>query len=118
MSSDRNLITTGPLAGVSRYVMPRPCLGQCVLWSFNPGGEQSPAVVTKVGQDSIAVNVHVDSYKDHLLKNGVRHVTDPWLQKFPSHDGGCWSFNSFDLMIMERLRLGAGWQDDTDHVEE
>jgi hypothetical protein len=116
--SSRNFIEAGPLAGLSRYVMPRPCVGQTVLWSFNPGSEQCPAVVTKVGQDSVAVCVHVESLKDHLLKNGVRHTTDPWLAKFPQHEGGCWDFTTWDKMLVERLRLGAGWQDDLSHVEE
>jgi hypothetical protein len=118
MASGRNIIESGPLAGVSRYVMPRPCIGQTVLWSYNAGGAQSPAVVTKVGQDSIAVNVHVDSLKDHLLKGGVRHVSDPWTARYPQHEGGVWDFTIWDKMIAERLRLGAGWQDDVDHVEE
>jgi hypothetical protein len=116
--SGRNLIESGPLSGLSKYVMPKPCIGQIVLWSYNPGSAQSPAVVTKVGQDSIAVNVHVESVKDHLLKGGVRHVSDPWLSRFPEHDSGCWQFSDWDRMLMERLRLGAGWQDDLSHVEE
>jgi hypothetical protein len=118
--SGRNLIEAGPLAGLSRYEMPKPCLGQTVLWSYNPGSAPSPAVVTKVGHDSIAVNIHVDSLKDHLLKNGVRHTTDPWLAKFPAHDGGCWDFTIWDKMLMEHLRLGVDWQErfGGDHPEE
>lgn len=117
MSSGRNFIESGPLAGLSKYVMPRPCLGQMVLWAYNPGSEQSPAVVTKVGQDSIGVAVHVESVKDHLLKHGVRHVSDPWLNKFPSHDGGSWDFTDWDKRLMDDLALNRRGQKE-EHREE
>lgn len=115
---DRNLIESGPLSGISKYIMPRPCLGQTVLWSYNPGSEKCPGIVTKVGHDSIAVSIHVDSLKDHLLKNGVRHETDPWLQRFPAHDGGCWRFTDWDKTIMEHLGISLMGRAHEGHLEE
>jgi|ERR1700682_5634799 len=93
------------------FVMPKVKLGRIVLWSYTPDGEKSPAVVVKVGARSIALNVIVDGVKDHVLKTGTRHKDDPFIIKFPQHEGGCWC-DTEDWERTERLLLNFEVDDD------
>lgn len=92
---------TGPRP--DNYEMPKVYVGQTVLWSYNTGGEVSPAIVVSVGSRSVCLHVHVKDVKDHVIKTGSRHVSDPFLVKFPQHDGGCWRFTEFDQLVLDRL---------------
>lgn len=85
------------------YEMPAVWKGITVLWSYNTGGETSPAVVVNVGSGSVDLHVHVKDFKDHVLKTGTRHVSDPFLQKFPQHDGGCWRHTEINERILAML---------------
>ena len=85
------------------WQMPKVSVGMIVLWAWNKDSEASPAVVVKTGNRSIEVLVHVASLKDHVIKNGVRHIDDPFLQKFPQHDGGCWQQIEFNARILKLL---------------
>lgn len=96
------------------WQMPEVSVGKWVLWAWNRDSDSSPAVVVKVGSRSIEVLVHVASLKDHVIKNGVRHIDDPFLQKFPQHDGGCWQDTPHNIRID---RLLKNFEDDPE-VEE
>ncbi len=82
------------------YVMPRVEVGQVVNWSQGRGDPRPAAgVVVKVGTQSIAVAVHIDNIRDHLTKTGVRHVSDPFLDRTPAHDSGVWELTARDKRI-------------------
>ena len=105
------------------YEMPKVFVGQVVLWSYNTGSEVSPAVVVGVGSRSLSLHVHVKDFKDHVIKTGTRHVTDPFLVKFPQHDGGCWRYNGFDEIIMALIaenndRVEHDYDDGDDDIPE
>lgn len=101
------------------WKMPEIWVGMTVLWSYNTGGETSPAVVVSVGQRSVCLHVHVKDVKDHVIKTGTRHVGDPFLQRFPQHDGGCWRHTEFNERILSMLEdYESEVVDDEDDVPE
>lgn len=81
---------------VPLYTMPEPTLGQTVFWypSGNILEDPQAGFVSRVGHDTICINLLSPSLKDFVIKDGVRHVTDPKnrtvrftdLRDFP----GCW----------------------------
>jgi hypothetical protein len=75
-------------------------VGQVVLWSYGPGEAPAPAIVTRVASGGmIAALVHIDSYKDHVSKTGVRHIADPDLKRLAGHDQGVWDLTPRDKRI-------------------
>lgn len=75
---------------IEQYKMPRPCLGQEVLF-YHYGKKDQPRVpeiafVTRVGQRTIIIRTASGAAKDE-----VRHVTDP------------------KLALNEELRLMGAW---------
>lgn len=86
------------------FVMPKPSIGQIVVWSYNKNAEKNPAVVTRVGRESIGLLIHVDALKDHVHKTGVRYVGDPLINRFPEHDSGHWDFSDDTKAFQELQR--------------
>lgn len=100
------------------YEMPPVVQGMTVLWSYNTGGETSPALVVGVGSRSVDLHVHVKDVKDHILKTGTRHVSDPFLVKFPQHDGGCWRHTELDRRLLVMLADYEAGLDEGSNSEE
>lgn len=85
------------------YQMPKVRLGQVVLWSYSRDAEKNPALVLKVGTDTLTLSLHIPYVKDHSQKSGVRHVDDPFLITHPAHDEGVWDFNEWDKEIRAHI---------------
>ncbi len=70
------------------YKMPEVCLGETVLWQHN-FADQTPvaAVVTRVGSNAISVSIFPPDNKGCIPKDGVRHASDPGLDRIISNSG-------------------------------
>lgn len=90
------------------WTMPRVEVGQVVLWRYTKGDPRSsPALVLAVGNGTLNLAVHVDGVHDHVLKTGVRHAGDPFLDAHPLHDSGVWHSTMRDIQLdalLDRLR--------------
>lgn len=83
------------------FAPPTVEVGQIVLWTYGPGAAEvpCPAIVRKVGNNTLNLSLVVDSQKDFSIKGGVRHCDDPFLASMPGHDSGCWRKTPRDLRI-------------------
>ena len=95
------------------YVPPPVEAGQVVLWSYGQGERPTPALVISVATKTLNLSIHMDSIKDHVLKNGVRHINDPILRTQPAHDQGVWDLTPRDKRLNALLEsLGASATED------
>lgn len=94
-------VSSAPAAApsVAEFAPPRVEVGQVVLWRFGPGSSPSPAIVLKVAARTLSLSLHIDGVRDHVFKNGVRHVSDPFLKTSPAHDMGVWDLTPRDRAI-------------------
>lgn len=77
----------------TKYVSPRPQLGQTVLWYSGLGGtEPRPALVAALGTDTIDVCIIVSDSGTFLCRGGVRHAANPDQEKIRNADVGIWDF--------------------------
>ncbi len=101
----------GPVLAVAHaikpYEPPRVEVGQVVLWTYGPGDRPAAALVVKVGTGSLTLAVHADGVKDHILKNGVRHVDDPFLKTHPASDQGVWDLTPRDRKLNDMIEAHA-----------
>ncbi len=81
--------------------MPAVEIGQVVLWRYGPDHAERPVpgIVLQVGTQTLTVSLHINGFKDHKEKSGVRHASDPWLSKSPEHDSGVWELTPRDKRI-------------------
>lgn len=88
------------------YVMPKCELGY-VLWRQHPGQEPSTAIVTRVGSRSISVVIFPPNSVGMRVKDGVRHSSDPDLNRLPLQDG-FWDYSPMELRVQaleEKVKL-------------
>lgn len=82
------------MAKVEGFKMPAIELGDVVFWF--PGGSESAdphvAMVTKVGAETIHLNVFATNTYNLLLRDGVRHLTDPNAKRFETSENGAWDY--------------------------
>ncbi len=107
-------VSEAPAPPAQVFKMPAVALGQVVLWTYGPDGrDPCPAVVLSVGGRTVNLAVHVDGIKDHVLKTGVRHKDDPFLQTSPEHDSGVWDLTVRDRRIDAMLaNLGVTFDEE------
>lgn len=102
---------TAPTAmsvSADQFTPPAVEVGQLVLWSHGQGDKPAPAIVLQVGMAAITVAVHINGVKDHVLKNGARHVDDPFVRTHPQHDQGVWDLTPRDKRIDALLENYGG----------
>jgi hypothetical protein len=82
------------------FKMPHVEAGMSVLWSPGNGSAFVPALVTKVGINSITVALLRSGATSFVPKDSVRHITDPGFRKMvePSKSG-CWEFRDQDVLL-------------------
>lgn len=76
------------------FKMPPVEAGMAVLWY--PGGTRNEkpfaALVSAVGDRSIAVNLIQSNTYNFVLRDGVRHVADPDIRPTERHESGAWDY--------------------------
>lgn len=74
--------------------MPTVSLGDVILWY--PDGdinqEPQPAIVSNIGGDTINVNIISPTSYNFLIRDGVRHVSDPRRRGPEVRDSGAWDY--------------------------
>ena len=74
--------------------------GGLVLWRHTPDGEASPAAVTRVGQNAIAVMIFPPDSRAGIPKDGVMHVSDPRAKTLAQPDAGLWDYTDETKLLM------------------
>lgn len=75
------------------YKMPRPSIGACVWYPTKQGGlDPVPAIITQVGNNSVNLTVWPPDNRGGLPRDGVRHISDPSVEKQPGYDSGVWDY--------------------------
>lgn len=86
---------------MSQYEMPPVELGEVVFWypsrpsrQKNGGTNPEPhvAIVTRLGNDNLCLNITSPTNYNFFLRDGVRHVSDPRAKAEEIHDGGLWDY--------------------------
>lgn len=75
----------------AQYKAPRAPLG-LVLWSAGIGHEWFPAIATKVGDNSIRVMVFPIDSRVAMVRDSVRHASDPQFPMLLDKTGGIWDY--------------------------
>ncbi len=83
-----------PAPAKAPYVMPKPRIGDTVLWHDDLESENPPmpAWVTRVSEDCLDLSILEHGVPKPLLKDGVRHINDPDKAKIKRLEAGCWDF--------------------------
>lgn len=87
-----------PAAPPKQWKMPRPYLGEAVLFRAEPGGEGFPAMVVEVSDVSVSLLIFPHSMHNGISKGGVRHAEDPRVAKMSREavkDFGLWELSEF-----------------------
>ena len=78
------------------FSMPKPTVGELVWWCEDADVSRPCAgIITFVGDRAVTVNVPTPDLRDFLVKDGVRHVSDPDLREkaFLRAERGGWDFH-------------------------
>jgi hypothetical protein len=75
------------------YVMPRPTVGFCVWYPARTGYDPVPAIITQVGIGSLNLTVWPPDNRGGLPTDGVRHISDPSVDKMTGYAAGVWDFS-------------------------
>jgi hypothetical protein len=89
-----------------KYEMPRPPLG-LVHWFSAPGGEPTPAIVTSIGRNAIALAIVPPDSRAVLPKDGVMYVGDP-RSRTGNPESGFWDFTPEHKLTAELMSNFAG----------
>jgi hypothetical protein len=81
-----------------KYKSPVPDLGP-VIWRHVPGGEPSPAIVTRAGRDACDVIVFPPESRIGIPKSGVLYVGDPRAATMVSPESGFWDFTDLEKRL-------------------
>lgn len=73
------------------YTMPTALLGPC-LWYHAKNEEPMLGMITQTGYRSVMVSILAPDNRGLLVKDGVRHLSDPDLFNMPEHKEGCWDY--------------------------
>ncbi len=76
----------------TKYVMPVPSVGFCLWYPAKQGYAPIPAIITQVGVSSVNLTVWPPDNRGGLPKDGVRHISDPSVEKQAGYDQGVWDF--------------------------
>jgi hypothetical protein len=90
--------------------MPRPELGDPVVW-FPDGLETDrplPAVVTHVGERTLALAVFAKDWVAVQPHDGVRHIKDPGLRIQEERSRGGWDFSPFHKRVRRLEGMAEG----------
>lgn len=87
-------------SNTAAYKMPRPTT--IVQWQHAPGGEFSPAIVTRVGRTAISVMVFPTESRVGVPKDGVSHVSDPRAKTMVAPESGLWDFTE-EYRVVQKL---------------
>ena len=80
-----------PIVPPSKFRSPRCPLG-LVLWSPGLNMEWFPAIATQVGGECIRVMVFPVESRVAMVKDSVRHVSDPMFPRLLDQTGGVWDY--------------------------
>ena len=86
------------------FQMPKVYQGQMVIWYLAPGGQGSPAVVTKIGTRSLCLSVMSAGFQNMLTPEGVLHVSDPNVSRMLENESGVWDYNERDKVAISQAR--------------
>lgn len=96
--------------------MPKASLGPCV-WYPQPGHEPSAGMIVQVGDRSVSVIVLSPYNRAGVIKDGVRHISDPDLSSKPTAvSAGCWDFTD-DQKALRALQAELGTRAVDDHAD-
>lgn len=92
MSTDT--VAAPPAKKPAGYKMPAAQVGDLVLWypDGNTNEQPAPALVTHVGDRTLAVAVIVKDAYGFNPQDGVRHVSDPSLRLAENRPSGAWDY--------------------------
>lgn len=78
-------------------------VGQIVWWhpAGDPGQEPWAAVVTQINQRTLRVGCFSKVNKDLIVRDGVRHISDPFPDNEETRRQGAWSHTPQTNMLME-----------------
>ena len=83
------------------YKMPAPEVGEGVLWY--PDGDTAqqplPALVTRVGYETVCVSIFDSATINTRIRDGVRHLSDPRARNLETRDNGGWEFHPHGLLL-------------------
>lgn len=88
------------------HVVPPPEIGDVVLW-YQEGDPDSPpfaAHVTAIGLDSLTLNIMDPSVRNYSIKDGVRHISDPYCRRAETKDAGGWEYRPKDLALLKLVK--------------
>lgn len=74
------------------YKMPTPAIGFAYWYPAKTGYDPLPAIVTQVGNNSVNLTVWPPDNRGGLPKDGVRHISDPSVEKQAGYDQGVWDY--------------------------
>lgn len=97
---DSTATVLGKSANTVVYKM--PCPTTIVQWQHAPGGEFSPAIVTRVGRTAISVMVFPTESRVGVPKDGVSHVSDPRAKTMVAPESGLWDFTE-EYRVVQKL---------------
>lgn len=88
------------------YRMPEAELGDVVYWHEGgvPGNAQ-PAIVTKVSQETLCLNIFDPSLLNMTIRDGVRHITDPRARSIEFQENGAWDHTRQTKRFFELAKL-------------
>ena len=85
------------------FKMPPVEVGQIILWF--PHGEASaepwPAIVTRVGHANLCCGIFSPTSYNLMIRDGVRHVSDPQAKKAELLEQGGWDYTPRDKRGMD-----------------
>lgn len=76
------------------YKMPVPTIGFCYWYPDKVGYDPVPAIITQTGNNSVNLTVWPPDNRGGLPKDGVRHVSDPSVEKQAGYNQGVWDFTA------------------------
>lgn len=94
-------VVEAPPSPIDSFVMPRPVIGQTVLWYPNgdKNGDPEVTIVRKRGHRTIVIGTALG-----VNREAVRHVDDPKLkQSVSQRESGAWDFNDRDKQYDQLL---------------
>jgi hypothetical protein len=96
-------------AQAQKYAMPRVEPGMPVVWWEDLGDHEAgqpptaPAFVSAVANDTVSLAVLAERAHNFLLKEGVRHASDPNKNMIRAVGEGVWDFPDWLLALQRRL---------------
>lgn len=90
-----------------KFVQPPVSLGDVVLWRHNRASvDPAPALVTRVGPMAVSVLIFATDSKNGIIRDGVRHESDPTAATVIS-DAGVWSYSESGKLLSALAQAAA-----------